>query len=139
MRKIILAAFAAVLLQTTPGFSAGTLYDDLGAREGITKFANLAIDISLEDPRTKDTFDNTNIVRLKRLLVDQICAISGGPCVYEGRDMKESHASKHLTNAHFNALVEDLQIAMDRSGIPFATQNKLLAILAPMQRDVVTK
>jgi hemoglobin len=140
MKKSLCAAVvAAALFHAGPGAGAGTLYDDLGAREGLTKIVNVAIDLSLEDPRIKDTFDNTNIVRLKRLLVDQLCVLSGGPCTYEGRDMAESHASKHLTNAHFNALVEDLQIAMDQANVSFATQNKLLAILAPMQRDVVTK
>ena len=41
--------------------------------------------------------------------------------------------------ADFNALVEDLQIAMDRKGIPFRSQNKLLAVLAPMHREVITR
>jgi hemoglobin len=45
----------------------------------------------------------------------------------------------HLTEADFNALVEDTQLAMDEIGIPYATQNRLLARLAPYEREVVTK
>ena len=42
------------------------------------------------------------------------------------------------TGADFNALVEVLQAAMDAQGIPYAAQNRLLALLAPMHRDVIT-
>lgn len=44
-----------------------------------------------------------------------------------------------MQQSHFNALVEVLQSAMDAQGIPFAQQNRLLALLAPMHRDVITK
>jgi hemoglobin len=53
--------------------------------------------------------------------------------------MSQAHKGLHLTNADFNALVEDLQSGMDKAGVPFATQNRLLARLAPMHRDVVTR
>ncbi|HEY1632266.1 MAG TPA: NAD(P)H-dependent oxidoreductase [Rhizomicrobium sp.] len=62
-----------------------------------------------------------------------------GPCAYTGRDMYETHKGLHLTNMDFNAVVEDLQKAMDKDGVPFATQNRFLARLAPMQHDIVTK
>jgi hemoglobin len=65
--------------------------------------------------------------------------LTGGPCRYEGRAMDRAHASLQLTNRDFNALAEDLQIAMERARIPFAVQNRLLAILAPMQREIVTR
>ena len=116
-----------------------SLFQALGGREGLTRIVNVTIDLSLEDVRTAHTFADINVARVKRLLVDQLCELSGGPCKYEGRDMKESHATTGLTNLHFNLLVEDLQIAMEREKIPFHTQNRLLSILAPMQRDIVTK
>jgi hemoglobin len=53
--------------------------------------------------------------------------------------MAATHKGLHLHNADFNAVVEDLQKAMDALSIPFPTQNRLLARLAPMQRDIVTR
>jgi hemoglobin len=53
--------------------------------------------------------------------------------------MAAAHKGLHLTNADFNAVVEDLQDAMDQCGIGFATQNRFLAILAPYQHQVVTR
>ena len=52
--------------------------------------------------------------------------------------MKSAHAGMEINKAQFNALVEVLQVAMDARNIPFATQNQLLARLAPMHRDVIT-
>ena len=71
-------------------------------------------------------------------LVEQICVEVGGPCVYTGRTMAESHASLAVTEADFNALVEDLVDAMDARGIPRRAQNRLLRRLAPMHRDIVS-
>ncbi len=66
-------------------------------------------------------------------------SVAGGPCTYTGRSMHDAHKGLHLTNADFNAVVEDLQKALDKESIPFATQNRFLALLAPMQHEVVTK
>ena len=74
----------------------------------------------------------------KKSLTDQICQLSGGPCQYEGGDMKSAHADMDITKAHFNALVEVLQAAMAAQGIAFTQQNRLLALLAPMHRDIIT-
>lgn len=72
-------------------------------------------------------------------LSDQFCQLSGGPCKYEGADMKSAHADMGIRKHEFHALVEDLQAAMDARGIPYAQQNRLLALLAPMHRDVITE
>jgi hemoglobin len=119
--------------------AAETLYDDLGQRAGIVRIVDDTVALVLVDDRIKDEFDNITFDRLKRMLVDHFCRLSGGPCEYKGRDMKAAHKGLHLDNAQFNALVEDLQLAMDKSKIPFSTQNRLLALLAPLQRDIVSR
>ena len=53
--------------------------------------------------------------------------------------MKDSHAHLGIGKGDFNTLVEHLQRAMDRAGVPFATQNRLLARLAFFHRDIVTQ
>lgn len=116
-----------------------TLFQDLGGRDAIVKIASDTTDNFLADERIKATFDNTNMDRFRRLLGEQFCQVAGGTCAYTGRNMHDSHKGLHLTNADFNAVVEDLQKAMDKDGVPFATQNRFLARLAPMQHDIVTK
>ena len=84
----------------------------------------------------KPYFEDAPIKRIKQKLVEQFCVLLGGPCEYTGRTMKRSHEGQNIDRAAFNALVEDLQDAMDKNGVPFHAQNKLLAKLAPMYRDV---
>ena len=117
---------------------AGTLFDDLGGRPGLTRIAGGMLQRVQADPRIRDKFADANIERLQGLLMLQFCVVSGGPCRYPGRSMKAAHADLGLAPRHFNALVEDLQDAMDAEGVPFRTQNRLLALLAPMHRDVVS-
>jgi hemoglobin len=111
----------------------------MGGKEGLRKISRDLIVYSVEDPRTKDKFLEFDSERLEGLLTEQFCELTGGPCKYSGKSMKESHAKMDLTAAHFNALAENLQRAMDKHGVPFRAQNKLLAKLAPMSRDIVTK
>lgn len=142
MKRIVLFAsivLAAVSLVAFAARADDSLYQDLGGHDGIVKIANQTADNFLADDRIKQTFDDTNMDRFKALLADQFCQLAGGPCVYKGRDMKTSHKGLHLDTADFNAVVEDLQRAMDKCDIPFRTQNRLLALLAPMKRDIVTK
>lgn len=116
-----------------------SLYRDLGGLEVLTKVVDDTLALALADARIKDTFKDTDMKRLAKLITEQFCELSGGPCKYSGDPMKEVHQGLGLSNTQFNALVEDLQAAMDKSGISSRAQNKLLALLAPMQRTVVTK
>ena len=89
------------------------------------------------DKRINGQFANANIPRLKSLLVDQICAGTGGPCTYTGRDMKTAHAGMKISDGDFGALVEDLAKTLDKFKVP-ERKNELLGILDPMKKDIVT-
>ena len=116
-----------------------SLYSRLGGRGAITAVVDDFVTNVAKDNRINKFFADTDIPRLKRLLVQQICAGSGGPCKYEGADMKAAHADMGIRKQEFHALVEDLQAATDARGIPFTQQNRLLALLAPMHRDIITE
>ena len=139
--KIVLVAVFAILCGA-PGIARAddALYQDLGERPGITQIVDHMMTHILADDRIKEHFADTNIERLKGMLVNYFQMTAGGPDVYKGsRDMRVIHKGMHLKNADFNALVEDLQKGMDDAQIPFATQNRLLARLAPKQKEIVTR
>jgi hemoglobin len=93
----------------------------------------------LADKRMNPFFKDVNQQQVKDQLVAQLCELSGGPCKLKGPNMKQVHAEMDITRGDFNALVEVLQDAMDANGIAFSAQNRLLARLAPMHRDIITK
>lgn len=138
---LLVGVSASVSAQAQTSASAtqdASLYMALGEVAGITKLTDDFVNRLKADARLAPAFKDTNANNLKKMLMQQFCKVSGGPCVYEGADMKSAHASMDITKTDFNALVEVLQQSMDANGIAFTTQNQLLARLAPMHRDVIT-
>lgn len=113
--------------------------DEFGGIPGLQALMDDFMVILLEDPRMRPFFENVDQQRVKDKLAEQFCVILGGDCRYTGMDMVEAHAGIEVTHADFNILVEDLQIAMERRGIPTRAQNQLLAVLAPMHREVINR
>ena len=129
---------ASAQAQTSVAVQDASLYMALGEVAGLTKLTDDFVDRLKVDARLAPAFKDTNAKNLKKMLMQQFCKVSGGPCVYEGADMKSAHANMDITKTDVHALVEVLQQSMDASGIAFTTQNQLLARLAPMHRDVIT-
>ena len=113
------------------------VFEQFGGIAGLTALNEEFMALMLADPRLEPYFRDVDRARVTRQLTEQFCAVLGGGCTYSGRAMVEAHAAFKIERAHFNALVEVLQVAMDKRGIPFRAQNKLLAVLAPMHREVV--
>jgi len=136
------AVVASVLLagvsmaQTAPPEAA--LYKAFGEKAGLVILMDDFMTRLLVNPRTGPHFKPANQQHVKEQLVEQFCALAGGPCVYKGADMKTAHAELDIRKSDFHALVEVLQHSMDAQGIPFVRQNQMLALLAPMHRDTIT-
>jgi hemoglobin len=120
-------------------FYQRTLYQRLGGKQAITAVVDDFVGNVARDRRINRFFAKTNIPRLKRLLVEQICAGSGGPCTYTGRSMKAAHRGLGIRNGDFNALVEDLVKSLNKFNVGPREQQELLALLGPMRGDIVAK
>lgn len=138
--SLVLAAAGVLMAGASFAQTAASdqLYKAFGEKAGLVSLMDDFMVRLLADPRTGPHFKPSNQQRVKEQLVDQLCSLSGGPCVYKGADMKSAHANLDIKKSDFNALVEVLQQSMDAKGIPFRTQNQMLALLAPMHRDTIT-
>ena len=116
----------------------GSLYERLGKKEAITAVVDDFVGRVANDSRINGKFANADIPRLKTLLVQQICAASGGPCSYTGRDMETTHAGMNITSEQFDALVGDLVASLNKFKVPEREKNELLSVLGPMKKDIVT-
>jgi len=121
-----------------PPRAAASLYERLGGKAAITAVVDEFIGRVAADARIKHRFFNTDIPRLKMLLVEQLCMATGGPCKYTGQDMEPSHAGMELVDEEFTALVEDLAGALDKFKVPAREKGELLGALAPMQPQIVS-
>jgi hemoglobin len=89
------------------------------------------------DDRINLKFARSDLARLTKMLIDQVCETTGGPCHYNGRSMKEAHGGMKVTTGEFNALVEDLVATLKNFKVPSADQDELLAILGPLKAEIV--
>lgn len=116
-----------------------SLYDRLGGKPAITAVVDDFVGNVAQDKRINGFFAKTDIPNLKRRLVEQLCAGTGGPCTYSGRDMKSSHRGMGVANRHFDALMQNLGKSLEKFKVPAREQKELVAILAPMRTDIVTR
>lgn len=120
-------------------FEGQAMWAAFNQNDGVGRIVDQMLDLSVADPRTAGIFVATDMVRLRRTLREQFCYILNGGCTYTGRSMADAHDEIGLQPADFGALVEHLQTAMTNEGVPFRTQNRFLAKLAPMRPDTVTR
>ncbi len=141
LARTTLALLAAALLSAgapaQPAAADDSLYQAFGGQPGLVRLMDDFMARLLADARMRPFFQDADAAALKKQLVLQFCEVSGGPCRRDGPTMKEAHDGMDITRGDFNALVEVLQDAMDAQGVPFRAQNRLLARLAPMHRDIV--
>jgi len=128
---------SALRAQNTP--ADDSVYQAWGQKAGIHAVMEDFFVRLQADARTGPFFKSANRDRLVPQLTEQLCQVSGGPCRYAGAPMGPVHSSMDIGTGDFNALVEVLQQSMDAKGIPFSAQNGMLARLAPMHRDIITK
>lgn len=114
-----------------------TLFDRLGGIDAITAVVEDFRDRVAADDKINLKFARTDLARLRKMLIDQVCEATGGPCRYNGRSMKEAHAGMKVTKGEFNALVDDLVSTLKQFNVPGAEQDELLAILGPLKADIV--
>ncbi len=135
------------------------LYDRLGGEDGLKKIVADFLPRAMQDPRvnwdrnnvTKGGFSfhhnesvawsnsPNNVVMLQKHLVEFLALATGGPSHYEGKEMKSSHASMHISNSEFDATIGDLKVSLDRLQIPNKEQKELLAIVESTRPEIVTE
>jgi hemoglobin len=132
----VLACSLLLLVASAAGARA-RLYDRLGGEAGVAAIADTLIDRVSADPVLGRSFKDSKLERIKKLLAEQICDLSGGPCHYSGDSMKEVHAGHHISEAEFLRMVADLREVMKERNVSQRAANELLRLLAPMKRDIV--
>ena len=132
-----LASIGCASAESPGGKVTDSLYNRLGGRAAIVKVIDEFVGNVAKDDRVNGRFATTDIPRFKGHMVDQVCAATGGPCTYSGRDMVTTHKGMGITNAEFSAVVQDLVAALDTLQVPKAEQKELLGLLGPMKSDIV--
>jgi hemoglobin len=114
-----------------------SLYDRLGGLDAIKAAVDSWVVRVAGDDRINRKFERTDIPRLKKEVIDQLCEATGGPCAYTGRSMRETHTGMKTTAGEFDAVMQDLGATLDEFNVPKTEQDELVDLLRPMRGDIV--
>ena len=113
------------------------LFDRLGGKGAIEAVIDDFLGRVAGDELINAGFAVGHVPRLRQRLVELVCAASGGPCTYSGRDMVSAHAGMKITTAQFDALVGHLVATLDKFKVPAGEKGELLGLLGPMRSSIV--
>ena len=142
----ILAGLLALAMVTCLAVSDGaqqkpkTLYERLGGYDAIAAVTDDFIGRLVADKQITRFFTGASTdskKRIRQLVVDQICAATGGPCIYIGRSMKASHEGLGITESDWQVSVGHLVAALDKFKVPQKEKDELLAAVSSLKPDIV--
>jgi hemoglobin len=134
---MLLLSSCAQMQSSSHQAESPSLFERIGGLPVLTLVVSETIDMSASDPKIKRSFDGVKLATLKQSVVDQLCVLTGGNCIYEGETMKNSHRDLKVTSAEFELFVETFRTSLNKH-VGVKEKNELLKILAPMKRDIVT-
>ena len=114
-----------------------SLYERLGGSEGITKIAGDLVDLHLKNPRISPRYADKDPAALKNGAATFMITGTGGPNVYEGKDMLSVHRGMNIDDAEFNAVLDDALEALSMNDIGQREQEEVLFVLYSMKKEIV--
>ncbi|HEX9493752.1 MAG TPA: group 1 truncated hemoglobin [Thermoanaerobaculia bacterium] len=139
MKKALLVI--SLLLVTSSLFAQQpSLYKRLGGYDALAAVTDDFIGRMATDKALSRFFvghSKDSLGRIRQLVVDQLCAATGGPCVYIGRDMKTAHAGMGITEADWSAAVGHLVATLDKFKVPEKEKNEVLGAVSSFKKDIV--
>jgi hemoglobin len=115
-----------------------TLYERLGGEERIKRLAADILDNHYRNPLIRSRFEKVgDRAALERHSVEFLCAGSGGPQTYTGKDLVSAHKGMNVSEQELIAAIDDIMAAMTKNGYDQAEKNEVVAILYSLKGDVV--
>jgi hemoglobin len=119
-----------------------SLYERLGGYDAVAAVVDDFVGRLVTDKQFERFFvghSTDSKKRIRQHIVDQLCAAAGGPCVYTGRSMKDSHAGLGISEADWDAAAKHLVASLDKFKVPEAEKKDLLAFVGTVRADIVEK
>lgn len=114
-----------------------TVYQALGGHSKIEEIVDNYIDEIEHDPVVFEYFKESDMERYRTKIFEHFCFHTGGPCEYTGDTMERVHDGMNMSESDFNRGVDLLINSMNRANIPHRIQNRVLAIFAPMRKEII--
>ena len=129
-------------MKTPAQGSAESLYKRLGGYDALAAVTDDFIVRLVTDKSLGRFFggaSDDSKKRIRQLVVDQLCAATGGPCVYIGRSMKTVHTGLGITEEDWNVAVKHLTDSLNKFKVPKPEQDEFFKIVGTLKADIVEK
>jgi len=133
---------AAQAMPAAASQSAPSLYKRLGGYDALAAVTDDFLQRLVGDPQFARFFGGHSTDSLKKIrqnIIDQLCAATGGPCVYIGRDMKTTHAGLGITEKDWEVTVRHLVATLDKFNVPAKEKDDVLGAVSSLKKDIVEK
>ncbi len=120
--------------------SKTTLYERLGGYDAIAAVLDALMVRIKDDDKLRRFYDHRGadgIVREQQLLVDFLCASTGGPMVYTGRDMKPLHVGMRLDAEDWKRAMAHLTATLDAFEVPAQEKGEVMSFHENLKSDIV--
>lgn len=111
-------------------YSIATVVDDFIERLLVNRTLNA-------NPAISEARSRVAKAGLKFQVTALVCEVTGGPCTYAGRSMKEAHARLNITEGQWQAMVADFRGTLAAFKVPQKEQEELLTIVGSTKGDIV--
>ena len=142
--SLALALSLATLLSASAqdGMMKKSLYERLGGYNAVAAVVDDFVGRLVADKQFERFFvghSTDSKKRIRQHIVDQFCAAAGGPCIYTGRTMKDSHVGLNISEADWDAAAKHLVATLDKFKVPEPEKKELLAFVTSLKADIVEK
>jgi hemoglobin len=114
-----------------------SLYERLGGTEGIKKIANDVVELHLQNPAIATRYEAADPDALKNGAATFFITGTGGPSVYEGKDMVSTHKHMNISHKEFMAVCDDALQALQMNNIGQREQEEVLFIFYSMRNEII--
>jgi hemoglobin len=121
-----------------------SLYRRLGGYNAIATIVDDMTQFALQDPAINQYWsylstDSTQ--KFRQGVVNLVCQVTGGPCIYTGRTMKVVHNGMHggITNNEFNAFVNAIVLALNKQNVKLKETSEVLEFVNSLRKEIVEK
>ena len=122
--------------------SNASLYKRLGGYDALAAVTDDFLGRMLGDPKMAAYFENVDergLQRVRQMIVDQLCAATGGPCVYVGGDMPTVHKDMQISETAWTVAVGYLTDTLTKFQVPEREKAEVLGFVSSLKSDIVGK
>ena len=116
-----------------------SLYERIGGEAAVDAAVDVFYRKVLSDDRISKYFDTVDMDAQRAKQKSFLTFAFGGPNAYSGKDMRAAHAKMNLTEADFDAVMENLGGALKELNVPDDLIGEAAAIALSVKDDVLNK